>query len=172
MNRAAHSPTIWHLAQFKPNCASIAKRNLARQGFEVFLPLERRSKMLRNRFVAETRPYFPGYIFIGAPMTAAPARSIRSTQGIAQLVCFGAAPAQVPAGLVEALKQNCDTDDVFNPQEALNVGDRVQMVDGPFADLIGKIQQVSTHERAWVLLDVMGKATRISIPSSDLRLAG
>ena len=32
--------TSWFLAQLKPNCANIADRNLKRQGFQTFLPVE------------------------------------------------------------------------------------------------------------------------------------
>ncbi len=162
----------WYLAQLKPNCAQIAKRNLEQQGFEVFLPLERRSRTTGRKSAVEARPYFPGYIFVAAAMRAAPARSIRSTQGIAQLVSFGTAPAKVPDELIDALKQHCDEEGIFAPMEELKIGDRVQLVGGPFADLVGEIQRLAGSQRVWLLLERLENAAPVSVAHASIRVLG
>ena len=52
--------TSWFLAQMKPNSHDIANRNLTRQGFETFLPLQEETRRTRGRFVTRRRPLFPG----------------------------------------------------------------------------------------------------------------
>ena len=56
--------TRWFLAQCKPNSHNVAKRNLVRQGFSVFLPLQETTRRARGRFVTQMRPLFPGYLFV------------------------------------------------------------------------------------------------------------
>ena len=56
--------TSWFLAQFKPNCANIADKNLKRQGFQTFLPMEEETRKRNGKFVTAMRPLFPGYIFV------------------------------------------------------------------------------------------------------------
>ena len=56
--------TSWFLAQLKPNCANIADKNLKRQGFQTFLPMEEETRQRNGKFVTAMRPLFPGYIFV------------------------------------------------------------------------------------------------------------
>ncbi len=56
--------TSWFLAQLKPNCANIADKNLKRQGFKTFLPMEEETSQRGGKFVTAMRPLFPGYIFV------------------------------------------------------------------------------------------------------------
>lgn len=161
----------WYLAQLKPNCGSIALRNLQRQGFECFLPLERRTCRRANRLSTVTSAYFPGYLFVSVLPDSAPWRAIRSTHGVARLVSFGPQPAPVPAHIVTELMQSCDADGCIRPQLEFAEGDGVCIAHGPLASFIGRIDRLAPEERAWVLLDIMGKETRVSVPKADLRLA-
>ena len=161
----------WHLAQFKPNCAMIAKRNLARQGFETFLPLESRTRVIRGKFVDEIRPFFPGYIFVGAPGTARPMHAIHSTYGISQLVCFGKKAAPVPQALLNDLMERCDGNCVMRRDLDLESGEMVRLTTGPFANLVGEVVRAPTDRRVWLLLDVMGQRTKVSITRPDIEAA-
>ena len=51
--------TSWFLAQLKPNCANIADKNLKRQGFQTFLPMEEETRQRNGKFVTAMRPLFP-----------------------------------------------------------------------------------------------------------------
>ena len=79
----------WFLAQIKPNCATIANRNLRRQGFETFLPMEEETRQRSGKFVTTKRPLFPGYIFVAFDANRGHLRSVNSTYGITKLVSFG-----------------------------------------------------------------------------------
>ncbi len=54
----------WYLIQFKPNSHRLAERNLLRQGFETFLPMQEVTRRKASRFVNDLRPLFPGYMFV------------------------------------------------------------------------------------------------------------
>ncbi len=162
----------WYVAQAKPNAAHIAARNLVRQGFEVFLPLERYTCRRGRHLLPGLRPYFAGYFFVGFDPGNAPWRAIRSTSGVSRLVSFGSLPTPVDADLVSKLMQSCDEEGVMRPHLGAVTGDRVLIAEGPLAGLIGQFDAMAPQDRAWLLLEVMGKATRVSVPIDDLRRAG
>ena len=162
----------WFAVQSKPNAAHIAARNLTRQGFGVFLPLERHTLTRGKSLVTSPRPYFSGYLFVSFDPDAAPWRAIRSTYGVSRLVSFGAGPMEVDPELIDAIIDACDEDGVVRPRLDARKGDALRIADGPLAGLIGTFDAMAPQERAWLLLDVMGKSTRVCVPTSDLRRAG
>lgn len=92
--------TTWFLAQLKPNSVKIAERNLKRQGFRTFLPVEEVTKRAKSKFVTAEQPMFPGYIFVAFNVTKGGWRAINSTNGITRLVSFGKDPAPVPLDII------------------------------------------------------------------------
>nr|WP_298898282.1 transcription termination/antitermination NusG family protein [uncultured Altererythrobacter sp.] len=166
-----HNASPWYLAQLKPNCSAIAERNLARQGFVSFLPLERITIRKGKQLANSKRPYFPGYIFVKVEQDSAPWRVIQSTQGVTRLISFGAEPTPVPPNIVSGLRQACDAECCITAQSDLAVGAHVRIAQGPFASFIGQVERSTPEQRVWILLDVMGKATRVSLQRSDVRIA-
>lgn len=161
----------WFAAQAKPNSWKIAARNLCVQGFDVFMPMEKYTLRKGSRLVASMRPYFAGYFFVAVDAASAPWRAIRSTHGVARLVSFCGKPAPVDAGLIGAIKSRCDDEGVMMASLELKAGDGVRIEDGPFAGMIGRLDALMPNERAWLLIDVMGKATRTMVPIAGLRRA-
>src|SRR3954468_9168362 len=94
----------WYVVHTHPRAEAKALLNLDRQGFSCYLPryLKRRRHARRLDWVAA--PLFPRYLFIGMDLATARWRAIRSTIGIAGLVCHGDQPTPVPFGIVEGLK--------------------------------------------------------------------
>lgn len=160
----------WFLAQLKPNGLSLALRNLARQGFVTFVPLERRTIRRGGRFVTDDLPAFPGYVFVRFDRDAGRWRVINSTQGIARLVSFGTTPAPVPAELMAALIARYAAPE-DSAQIALAEGQEVVLREGPFADFIGRIDTITPDQRVFVLIDLMGRVTRMAVDKAALRAA-
>ena len=86
----------WYLIQFKPNSHRLAERNLQRQGFETFLPMQKITRRKASRFVSDLKPLFPGYMFVSVNSDLAPWRSINSTIGVSKLVSFEGKPKPLP----------------------------------------------------------------------------
>lgn len=162
---------IWFLAQLKPNCARIAVRNLERQGFRTFLPLHQQTIRRDTRFANRTQPLFPGYLFVAVDAADGGWSAINGTQGVTRLVGFGNRPAQVPNGLVDAMLARCGADGLLRPEVAVKAGDEVVMTGGAFADFVGRVEHVDADQRVWVLLDVLGRTTRVTVTPDNLRVA-
>ncbi len=159
------------LAQLRPNADAIAERNLARQGFVTFRPLERQTVVRGGRFVTQTRAFFPGYMFVHYPSDNAPWSLINSTYGVARLVKFGERPAPVPAQIIGELRAACDEDGAITSSDELAAGAEVEVQSGSFASFVGRIERLAPRDRALVLIDFMGTQTRVNLPVANLRVA-
>ncbi len=162
---------IWFLAQLKPNCARIAVRNLERQGFRTFLPMHRETVRRDTRFANRTQPLFPGYLFVAVDAADGGWSSINGTQGVTRLVSFGSRPSPLPDGLVDGLMARCDADGNLRPEVTVKAGDEVVMTGGAFAEFIGRVEHVDADQRVWVLLDILGRTTRVTVTPDNLRVA-
>ena len=161
----------WFLAQAKPNADQIAKRNLERQGFSTFQPMEQRTVARAGRFRQQLRPFFGGYIFISYATEAAPWSLVNSTYGVARLVRFGERPAPVPPCVIADLRAVCNENGVVSLHPELGPGAKVEVAFGAFTSFIGEVERLTPDQRAFVLLDFMGKQTRVNLPTGHLRAA-
>jgi transcriptional antiterminator RfaH len=159
----------WFLAQFKPNCHRIAERNLVRQGFQSFLPMQEETRRVRGKFTTFMRPLFPGYLFVAFDKAHGGWQAVNSTYGITRLVSAGKTPVEVPLNLVSQLMQRCDTTGKLLPPKLLSPGDQVIINKGPFVEFIATIEALASDRRVWVLLEFMGQKTRVAVPANQLR---
>ena len=161
----------WYLLQFKPNSYRIAERNLQRQGFETFLPMQKITHRKGSRFVSDVKPFFPGYMFVNVNSDLAPWRTINSTMGVSSLVSLEREPKPLPLQLISGLMLRCDASNTILPPNSFKVGDHVEMISGPFADFIAMVDMIDPKQRIWVLMEFMGQKTRMQIASDQLQLA-
>lgn len=158
----------WYLVQLKPNSHSIATRNLNRQGFVTFLPLQEITRRQGTRFVSELRPLFPGYMFISLDPEASIWRKVNSTYGVTRVVSFRDKPAAVPDALVSGLIARCDDHGRMLASASLATGDEVKVVGGPFSEFVGTIETIDAEKRIWLLLEFMGQTTRIRVNANQV----
>lgn len=163
--------TVWRLAQVRPNADRIATRNLERQGFVTFQPLERSTIIRGGRFVPRLRPFFSGYLFVHYPGEASPWSLVNSTYGVVRLVKFGETPATVPASLICELQAACDDQGVIASQPCLATGSRVEVTFGALTGFVGEVERLTPDHRALVLVEFLGKETRANLPVAQLKVA-
>ena len=161
----------WRLVQVRPNADRMAIRNLERQGFCAFQPLELITSIRAGRFVSRFRSFFPGYMFAGYAGPAARWSVINSTYGVARLVKFGDRPTAVPNRLVAELQAACDSQGVISLASKIVVGANVEVASGSLAGFIGEVERLTPDQRALVLIEFLGKQTRVSLPVAQLKVA-
>ena len=161
----------WYLIQFKPNSHRLAERNLLRQGFETFLPMQKVTRRKASSFVSDLKPLFPGYMFVSVNSELAPWRTIHSTIGVSRLVSFEGKPKPLPLHLISGLMLRCDESGTLLPPKSLNEGDSVEMLTGPFANFIATVDTIDPEQRIWVLMDFMGQKTRMQVTADQLQIA-
>ncbi len=164
----------WHAVLCKPRREAAAEANLKNQGFEVHLPRIVGLRRKAGRWAQVIEPLFPRYLFLNAEDTGRSLAPVRSTPGVTDLVRFCGAPALVPQGVVEALREAADPETGCHRLRTapFAAGERVRFAAGPFAGLEGVFEIESGEARAVVLLDLIGKTNRLTVSRDWLVAAG
>ena len=161
----------WFILQFKSNSHHIAAKNLNRQGFETFLPLHETTSRRLSRFINTSKPLFPGYMFIRFDKAESEWHKINSTYGVSRLITFNSILKSIPTTFVEGLKRRYDLSGKLLPIQKLKKGDQVTVLTGPFANFIATVEKYESDQRIWILMDLMGRKTKIQTPSDNLTLS-
>ncbi len=159
----------WYLVYTKPRQESVARTNLARQGYEAYLPLMRHTRRQRGRRRMLISPMFPRYLFVHLDRTTDNWGPIRSTLGVVTIVRFGQLPAEAPDDLVALLRSREDGEGIQTVVPAeFKVGSKVRITDGAFMGCEGIYLARSSRERVVVLLQLCGKPARTLLDSDYL----
>ncbi len=158
----------WYLVQYKPNSHLIAERNLRRQAFTTFLPMQTVNCRQRGRFTTRKRPLFPGYLFVAHDPRHARWRAINATLGVSRLVALSGEPTPVPTDLVRQLMDRFGDPAEPTSTRGFKPGENVMMTTGPFLEFAATIEDVAPDQRVVVLFDFMGRKARVAVRSADL----
>ena len=159
----------WYVIHTKPRQESLAMENLQRQGYTTYCPQITISKHRRNAWHQVTEPLFPRYIFIELTEGEDDFGPIRSTLGVSNMLRFGGKPATISNGIIETLQQQeRDSAEHTNPELPVKPGDRVRVMDGPFAGLEGIFQNTSKDARVIILMELLGRENRVSVDRDSI----
>lgn len=164
---------VWFLVRSKPRQEAVALTNLARQGYESYLPLFAMEKLVRRKSTVVQEPMFARYLFVQLDTTGQGQSwsPIRSTVGVSELVCFGSRPARVDDALIATLRER-ETAQQGTPTTLFAYGDSVRITEGAFAELEAIYQMNDAEGRAMVLLDLLSKPVAMTIDAASLRKVG
>ena len=155
--------TLWYAVHTQPRKENVASQHLFRQGFDVYLPqhMERRRHARRVDWIKS--PFFPRYLFVGINAENKRWRSIHSTVGVSYLVQFGDRPVEVSPDIIDELQAHEDTNGLIklDSKSLYKPGDKVQILDGTFDDIVGVLEHLDDKERVTMLLNLMGRQVRI-----------
>jgi transcriptional antiterminator RfaH len=174
LNTATNDPAVrtWYLVYCKPRQESVARENLARQGYEIYLPFMRDVRRRQGKRVSLIAPMFPRYLFIHLNRETDNWAPIRSTLGVVSVVRFGRTAARVPDDLLVMLRSREDAQGIqILPVEEYKPGSRVRITQGGFAGYEGIFQAASGRDRVTVLLDVLGRKARATVDSASIEPA-
>ena len=139
-----------------------------RIGIEQFLPLYTCQRSWKNRTTVDLQiPLFPNYLFVRlAPYDHGP---LMRLPGLLSTVGNAAGPIAIPDADMQLLRYmiTCKT---IEPHPFMAKGDRVRVITGPLAGLIGVVQKQGNGLRFIVTLDVIGKSVSLHIDRSALEL--
>lgn len=157
----------WYLLRTKPRQEGRAEDNLNRQSYTCFCPRIQVQRISQGRRVVREDFMFPGYMFIfmGARSDWSP---ICSTYGILNVVAFGGQPLPVPESIIKDLQWR---ESGMTPiREAFVRGDKLSIVQGPFANLQAEFESFDGEGRVVVMLNFLQKQ-RLKMPLADIKSA-
>jgi transcriptional antiterminator RfaH len=160
----------WHAVHTQAHAEAKAAAHLARQGYDVYLPLGRRWRLHARQREIVFRPLFPRYLFVSFDVERTRWRSILSTIGVVSLICHGEVPARMPQGAVEAIR-NAEQAGEFDEAgiiARLKPGEKVRIARGPFADLTGQLQALVAADRVRVLLNILGRQVPTTVKLAEI----
>lgn len=160
----------WFVLQFKPNSHHQAVRNLNQQGFETFLPLDGSALHQKPRLANVIKPLFPGYMFVAFDRKNTPWNIINSTYGVSRLITFNSIPKSIPKSFINDLKKRCDSTGIIRAKRQLKSGDQVKVSTGPFTNFIATVESIEADKRIAILMDLMGRRTKLTTKIDNLQL--
>jgi transcription termination/antitermination protein NusG len=164
----ANSQREWFAAYTMSRHEKRIASHCERIGIEQFLPLYISQRSWRNRTTVDLQmPLFPNYLFVRlSPQDHGP---LMRLPGLLSTVGNAAGPVVIPDGDMELLRRiiACKT---IEPHPFMAKGDRVRVVTGPLAGVIGVVQKRGNGLRFIVTLDVIGKSVSLHIDGSALEL--
>ena len=155
----------WYAVCCKPRQEAVAEENLVRQDFHVYLPRIRIRRHRRGQWIDAVEVLFPRYLFIRIDPLQRNMAPVRSTRGAVGLVRFGGQPAVVPDEVMDALLQCEDPASGLHQENRtpFSNGDRIKLVDGPFAGMEAVFAEQDGEQRVIVLLELMGKTNQVRV---------
>jgi transcriptional antiterminator RfaH len=157
-----HEP--WLVAQTQAHREARAAAELARQGFEVFLPRYARQARHARRIMTVAAPLFPGYLFLRLGSQTR-WRAVNGTVGVIRLIMAGDCPAPLAEGVVEGLMARLDARGYIpmRRRQAMRPGEPVRICGGAFEDSLGLFEEVRDTDRVAILLDLLGRKVRVVV---------
>jgi transcription antitermination factor NusG len=161
----------WFVARALPHQENRAQLNLHRLGFRSFVPRLRRTVRHARRLRDTLKPLFPCYIFVTIDLSKHRWRSINGTFGVASLIMGAEQPSPVPPGVVEALIASCENSRAVRLDDGLEIGQKVRILSGPFAETLCRLAHLDDRGRVRVLLEIMGMEVAAQLDRSAIAAA-
>jgi len=131
--------------------------------FEILIPTEKELHTRNGKRVEKDRKVFPGYILVNMMMSDDAFKLVKSTSGVTGFVQSGNKPIPLENYEVTRIMSNLEASQEA-PKVAWNKGENIRVVEGPFSDFSGKIEEVSTDkEKLKVLINIFGRDTPVEL---------
>lgn len=131
--------------------------------FRVLVPMEKELEIKNGKKKATLKKVFPGYVLVEMIITDDSWYVVRNTPGVTGFVGPGSKPIPLsPAEISHILKQMGM--DEPKPKIDFAAGESVRVIDGPFANFVGSIEEVLPDRRkVKVLVSMFGRETPVEL---------
>ena len=149
-----------------------AKRNLEQrikymdvehEVFEVVIPTAKEIEIKGGKRRTIDRKAFPGYIMVRMQLNEHSWDVVRNTPGVVGFVSAGVKPVPLAAEEADRILERMQE----TPSEVTTTfqkGESVRVVNGPFIDFIGKVDEINLSKgRLTVLLSLFGRETAVEL---------
>ena len=147
----------------------VAAMNLTGKIYEIVVPT-RNIVLVRHGKKEETKEkIFPGYILVRMVLDDESWLAVRTTQGVTAFVGMGNKPTPISDKEVAAIMKFMQLEapkfkTKFTKSEAIKI------VDGPFADFLGTIDQIDEEKgKVKVLVSIFGRETPVELDFLQIR---
>lgn len=131
--------------------------------FNVLVPTEKKIKIKGGKRKIEEEKVYPGYVLVEMVVTDDSWYVVRNTPRVTGFIGAGTVPTPVSPDEIKGLQKRMGVEEPKYKID-VNVGDPVKIVDGPFKDFDGKIDEVDEERgRVKVLVSMFGRETPVEL---------
>ena len=144
-------------------------KGLADMVTNVFVPMENVAEVRAGEKKVSSRKFFPGYVLVQLPLHPENYpevwQLIKDTPGVTGFIGSRNLPVPLEDAEVEAIVEVIRGErERPRPKVAFEDGDRVKIIDGPFANFLGRIDEVNadrgTHK---VMVEIFERMTSVEV---------
>ena len=131
--------------------------------FRVVVPTEEEVEIKNGQRRTVQKKIFPGYVLVEMVLEDDSWYVVRNTPGVTSFVGSGTTPTPLPDSEVMAILKQMREE---KPQVRVTYqkGNRVKIVDGPFAEFMGTIDEVNNEKnKLRVLVNMFGRETPVEL---------
>lgn len=177
----------WYVVHTYSGYENKAKKTLEerirREGLEesfgdILIPMEQVVEMVKGEKKTSKRKFFPGYILVQMEMNDRTRHLVQNTPKVTGFVGAGKHPQDVPPAVPEREVQRLTTQISEGslkpkPKVQYEVADTVRVIDGPFANFNGSVEEVNPDKgRLKVLVSIFGRATPVELDFMQVEKTG
>lgn len=131
--------------------------------FDVVVPTEKKIKIKGGKRVVEEEKIYPGYILVDMTVNDDSWYVVRNTPRVTGFVGSGIHPVPLSKDEVDTLFKRMTTD-VAKHKIDLNINDAVSIINGPFKELEGKINEIDEEKgKVKVMVSMFGRETPVEL---------
>ena len=141
----------------------IETQKLEHKIFDIVLPTRNVVTVRHGKKEEQKEKIFPGYILVRMILDDDSWLAVRTTQGVTAFVGAGNKPTPISDKEVEAIRKFMEME-APKYKTTFSVGEAVKIVDGPFADFLGTIDNIDeTKGKIKVLVSIFGRETPVEL---------
>lgn len=161
----------WYAIYTHAQAERTATSHLVRQGFEIYRPCYLKTRSHARRVERVAAPLFPRYLFVAMDVERSRWLAVRSTVGVHSLVSQGSVPTPLSTSVIDQIRAREGEDGfvVLEDPAFWRPGTRLYVTDGPLAECMGLFQGMSDRDRVTLLLDILGRPVRVTVPVGVVR---
>jgi transcriptional antiterminator NusG len=145
---------------------TVAKLGLQDKISQILVPTEEVLSLKGGKKRKSQRKFFPGYILVEMEMDDSTWHIVKDTPKVTGFVGGTTNPTPLTEDEVKHILKQAEEGAVAptQPKVAYQKGDRVRVIDGPFSNFIGTVEDVNpTHGRLRVMVSIFGRSTPVEL---------
>ena len=144
---------------------TVKNRELEEYFFDIVVPMEEQIEIKDGQRKANLKKVFPGYVLVKMIVTEETWYIVRNTRGVTGFVGSGTDP--IPLTDEEICAMGFEDASISVDYD---VNDSVQILNGPFKDSIGTVQEINKEKhKVKVLVSMFGRETPVELEFSQVK---
>ncbi|HEX5501664.1 MAG TPA: transcription termination/antitermination protein NusG [Thermomicrobiales bacterium] len=141
----------------------VSTLDMADKIFEIVVPTEEEIEIRNGQRHTVQKKVFPGYVLVKMLMSDDSWYVVRNTPGVTSFVGMGNKPTALGEAEVQAIIKQMAAE-APRVKVTLGVGQAVRIIDGPFADFQGVIDEINQEKgKVKVLVSFFGRETPVEL---------